>query len=216
MAEIKSVHIIADTREDRSKIAEGLAKLPGVTVERQELSSGDFILAPGCAVERKSASDFILSVMQGRMFDQIARMQCEYEDVIVMIEGSPYETRSDMAPEAIDGALSWLSLLSGVKVIQSPSVAVSPRLLWRMAIHKTHGLGYEVALRAGKPKDPAPLARYLVEGLPGVGATMAKTLINHFGSPYAVFTASVSDFTAVKGVGKLSAEKIFNALRTAG
>lgn len=213
MANIKQVHIIVDTREDRSLIATGLEKLPGVTIERKELASGDFIISPNCAVERKSARDFLISVMEGRMFDQIARMQIEYEHVVVMIEGNPYETRSNMAPEAIDGALSYLSLLSGVKVMFSPNVSVSPRLLWRMSLHMTHGLGYEISLRAGKPKELGAGARYLIEGLPGVGPSMAKTLLSYFGSPYNVFTATVDDLVKVKGVGKLSAEKIVLALR---
>lgn len=213
MAEIKPVHIIVDTREERSGIAAKLERLPGVTIERQELSSGDYILAEGCAVERKSADDLIISVIDGRIFEQIARMQLEYQEVIVLIEGDPYQTRSAIAPEAIDGALSWLSLLAGVSVIQSPNVNVTPRILARMAIHKTHGLGYEVSLRAAKPKEKATLARYMVESLPSVGPSTAKTLLAHFNTPHAIFTASVEDLVQVKGIGKKTAETIFNSVR---
>lgn len=55
----KPVHIIADSRESRNNIAERLAEIEGVTVEQRDLASGDFIICPGCVVERKSASDFM-------------------------------------------------------------------------------------------------------------------------------------------------------------
>jgi fanconi anemia group M protein len=96
--------------------------------------------------------------------------------------------------------VSWLSLLSGVQVIFSPSVAVTPRLLWRMAIHATHGLGYEIPLRAAKPKNA--VAQYLVEGLPSVGPKTAQILLAHFGSPHAVFTATEEELLKVAGLGK--------------
>jgi fanconi anemia group M protein len=196
----KPVTLIADSREVRSGIAIKLGRFPGVTVVQQELSSGDYIIAEGFAVERKDANDFVLSVMQGRLFDQVARMQNEYPRTAVLIEGDPYGTRSAIAPEAVDGALSWLSLLSGVQVIFSPSVAVTPRLLWRMAIHATHGLGYEIPLRAAKPKNA--VAQYLVEGLPSVGPKTAQILLAHFGSPHAVFTATEEELLKVAGLGK--------------
>lgn len=82
-----------------------------------------------------------------------------------------------------------------------------------MAIHKTHGLGYEVPLRAGKPKEHPPIARYLIEGLPLIGPSMANALLSHFGSAHAVFNATVEELVQVKGVGKLTAEKMFMALR---
>lgn len=213
MAEIKPVHIIVDTRESASGIVDRLSKMAGVTIERQELTSGDYILAEGCAVERKSANDLVASIMDGRLFDQIARMQIEYQEVIVLLEGDAYQTRSAITPEAIDGALSWLSLLAGISVIHSPDVNTTHRLLYRMAIHKTHGLGYEVNLRACKPKEKASLARYMVEGLPGVGSSTARILLDYFVTPHAVFTATIDDLTKVKGIGKKTAENIFNALR---
>jgi ERCC4-type nuclease len=74
-------------------------------------------------------------------------------------------------------------------------------------------LGYEVSLRAAKPKEKASLARYIVEGIPSVGAGTAKTLLAHFNTPHAIFTASVEDLVQVKGIGKKTAETIFNSVR---
>lgn len=210
-AVIKPVTIVADSRETRSGIATKLARIPGVTVEQAELSSGDFLIGGGFAVERKAATDFIVSIMEGRLFDQMARMAIEHERVVVLVEGDIYDTRSSIAPEALDGAISYISLLSGASLIFSPSLARTPHILHRMALHATHGLGYEIPLRSGKPKGPAA-AQYLLEGLPTVGPKAAQALLGHFGSPRGVFSASREQLLAVKGIGPKSADAILAAL----
>ncbi len=210
-AVIKPVTIVADSRETRSGIATKLARIPGVTVEQAELSSGDFLIGGGFAVERKAATDFIVSIMEGRLFDQMARMAIEHERVVVLVEGDIYDTRSSIAPEALDGAISYISLLSGASLIFSPSLARTPHILHRMALHATHGLGYEIPLRAGKPKGPAA-AQDLLEGLPTVGPKAAQALLAHFGSPRGVFSASREQLLSVKGIGPKSADAILAAL----
>lgn len=209
--EYKPVHIVADSRESRSGIAVKLARIPGVTVEQEELTSGDYLIGNGTAVERKAASDFVISLMEGRLFDQMARMSIEHKRAVVLVEGDIYQTRSAIPPEALDGALSYISLLSGASLMFSPSTARTPFILYRMAVHTVHGLGYEIPLRNLKPKGPAA-AQYLLEGLPTVGPKVALTLLEHFGSPRAVFSASREELLAVKGIGPKSADAIFAAL----
>ena len=208
---VKPVTITVDSRESRSGIPNKLGTIPGVTVDQVELIAGDYLIAPGVAVERKSATDFIASVVEGRLFDQMARMLIEHDRAIVLVEGSLYDTRSAIGPEAIDGALSYISLLSGASLMVSPSLARTPYLLHRMALHLQHGLGYTVPLRAGKPKGPA-ISQYLLEGLPGVGPALAIALLTHFGNPRAVFSASREALLQVKGVGPKSADAILSAL----
>lgn len=209
--ETKQVTIVADSRETRSGIALKLGHIPGVSVEQRELSSGDYLIGGGIAVERKSASDFVMSLMEGRLFEQLSRLSIEHERVVVLIEGNVYETRSAISFEALDGALSYLTLLSGASLIFSPSLARTPFVLHRMALHAQHGLGYSLPLRSAKPKGPAA-AQFLLEGLPTVGPRAAQALLAHFGSPRAVFAASRDELLAVAGIGPKSADAILAAL----
>lgn len=105
--------------------------------------------------------------------------------------------------------------IEGVSVVTVPNSAETALLLVTLARHLQEGLGYEVALRANKPKDLADLTQYL-EGLPGIGPTGAKALVARFGSAHAVFNASVTDLCSTQGIGKKTAERIHFALRTAG
>lgn len=70
-----------------------------------------------------------------------------------------------------------------------------------MQRHAIEGLGYEVALRAGKPKDRSLQSQYLVEGLPGIGPGAARKLLAHFGSAGELFTASPESLRRVDGIG---------------
>ncbi|WP_126448045.1 ERCC4 domain-containing protein [Sulfuricystis multivorans] len=207
---IKPVIITVDSRETRSGIALKLKNIPGVSLEQAELTSGDYLIGTSVAVERKAASDFVISLMEGRLFDQLARMVIEYERAIVLVEGNIYETRSAISPESLDGALSYISLLSGASLIHSPSLARTPFILHRMALHVQNGLGYEIPLRA-KPKG-LTAAQYILEGLPGVGPKLAQALLAHFGTPRAVFSATREELLQVKGLGPKSADTIISAL----
>lgn len=208
---VKQVSITVDSRESRSGILAKLSGIPGVTVEQRELSSGDFLIGNGTAIERKAATDFVISVMEGRLFEQLARCSIEHERTVVLIEGDIYQTRSAISPEALDGALSYISLLSGASLMFSPSVARTPFIIHRMALHIQHGLGYSIPMRTAKPK-PAVAAQYLLEGLPTVGPKAAQLLLDHFGSPRRVFSASRADLLGVKGIGPKTVDAITLAL----
>jgi len=208
---IKPVTITVDSRESRTGIFSKLAAIPGVTVQQSELSSGDYLVGAGTAIERKSATDFVVSIMENRLFDQLARCAIEHERTVVLIEGDIYQTRSAIAPEALDGALSYIALLSGASLMFSPSLARTPNIIHRMAIHLQHGLGYEVPMRSGKPKA-AVAAQYLLEGLPTIGPKAAQLLLNHFGTPRRVFSASRPELLSVKGIGPKTVDAIAMAL----
>lgn len=110
----------------------------------------------------------------------------------------------------LDGALSYISLLSSASLIFSPSIDRTPHLLHRMAVHLQHGLGYIVGMRSNKPKGQLA-ARYILEGLPTVGPKAAQSLLEHFGSPrWCLLQRGTSCFRFV--LGPKSADAILAAL----
>ena len=81
-----------------------------------------------------------------------------------------------------------------------------------MALHVTHGLGYEIPLRVAKPKDVKTARQYLVEGLPGIGPSGAKALLASLKTPRAIFTATESELCAIKGIGPKTVSRISEIL----
>ena len=208
-------HIVIDNREARSPVYAALHRTPTITVSVKELPCGDYVPHERFGVERKDAQDFVLSVMDRRLFAQVRRMKDEYEQCLFIVEGNPYGTRSAMQPEAIRGALSYLMAIEGVSLMMVQDANETALLLCTLARQLQEGLGYEIALRANKPKDLSDLSQYLVEGLPGIGPSGAKALLAKFGSARAIFNASVEDLCTTPGVGKKTAERIHAALNAA-
>jgi len=103
-------------------------------------------------------------------------------------------------------------VLAGVRLLYSRSPRDSSALIYRFALHLTHGLGYEIALRTAKPKDMSVLTQYLVEGLPGVGPGRARALVEHFGSVRQLMAASHVEIAQAPGIGPKTAERIVELL----
>ena len=83
---LSQLRIVADEREKKSGIP-SLLKGIGINLEIKTLSIGDYIVAPETIVERKSISDLVSSVFDGRLFDQCNRMKENFQFPIIIIEG---------------------------------------------------------------------------------------------------------------------------------
>tara|TARA_B100001964_G_scaffold209560_1_gene243158 strand:+ start:610 stop:1242 length:633 start_codon:yes stop_codon:yes gene_type:complete len=207
------IEITVDSREHSSRIAHILQSMPETNVAVQELAIGDYVVSEGVVIERKEAGDFVASIMDGRMTQQAEFMAAsEYRHAILVLEGDLSEVHSDIAPNAISGMLSYLVALKQIAVVPTADVDASAQLIHDIARHLQEGLGYEISLRSGKPKTLALQRQFLLEGLPGVGPIAAQKLLEHFGDPAVVFTATEQELRAVKGVGPKMANNIRKVL----
>ena len=76
--------IIVDYREKNSLVASELRRL-GLNVEFKELKVADYIVKD-IAIERKTVSDFIGSMINKRLLNQLEELQ-QYENKLLIIEG---------------------------------------------------------------------------------------------------------------------------------
>ncbi len=203
--------LIVDSRESTSGLIELLTER-GAEVVMEELECADYILADGIAVERKTAEDFAGSIMDRRLFVQIGMLKDAYEQVYIVVEGDPFDTQSAISPDAIIGAMSYISVIERIPVISTGNALHTAEMLLTMQRHAIEGLGYEVPLRASKPKTRETQAQFLIEGLPSVGPTAAKKLLKHFGSAIAVFSATPEQLKKIPGVGPKTIQTIREVL----
>jgi Fanconi anemia group M protein len=203
--------LIADSRESTSGLIQLLTNR-GAEVVLEELECADYVLADGIAVERKTAEDFAGSIIDRRLFVQIALLKDTYEKVFIVVEGDPFDTQSSISHEAIFGALSYISVIERIPVISTRDAPHTAEMLLTMQRHAVQGLGYEVAFRASKPRSRAVRAQFLIEGLPGIGPTAAKRLLKHFGSAGAIFSATPEQLKKVPGVGPKTIQAIREVL----
>jgi len=204
-------NLIVDSRESRSDVPRWLTKL-GYETSTAELQVGDYH-APGLViVERKTSTDFVLSMMDGRLFGQ-AEMLANHDDLAIMVvEGVLEAGRSVLDPDALPAALAALTGYYGLNVVGTSGPEMTARFIGRKMRQMVNGLGYHIGSSTGKPKIDGAMSQFLLEGLPGVGPQMARHFLAHFGSAAAVFAASVEELQRVKGVGAKTALAIFNAV----
>jgi len=151
-ADIESLRprIIVDMRETRSSLPNMIDK-SGISVSLVTISVGDYVLSPNVCVERKSISDLIGSLANGRMFTQVENMLRYYSTVILLIECDPRKPflLVDQAPNATQveerDVRSQLTLL----IMTYPNL----RLVWSRSPETTVALFREI--KRGKPEPSA-------------------------------------------------------------
>ncbi|HYM39638.1 MAG TPA: ERCC4 domain-containing protein [Thermoplasmata archaeon] len=205
------VPLVVDSNEPED-IPEKLRGL-GVEFEVRKIAPGDYVLGP-VGIERKTLNDFFASLIKKRLFEQVQRLRDAYPQPLLILEGDLAEISTFRHPQSILGALLALETTEHVPVLTTADkdqTALLLSLLWR----KQDKAAAEYGLRH-KPKGMSleQRQRFLVEGLPNVGETLARNLLEHFGSVQAIFNASEEELKKVAKIGDVKAAEIARLVRT--
>jgi len=210
---LENLRIIVDERERKSGIPE-LLKSVGLNLEMKTLPIGDYIVAPETVVERKSIRDLMASVFDGRLFDQCTRLKEHFENPIVLMEGNVDEIEEITEnPLIFYGAISTVVLDFKIPVIPTPSATHTAKLLVSMCSRKDAPKGPYLK----KIKKSSDLERQQLSSLcslPGIGEKFAVRMLEKFGTPLKVFTATTAELAKVEGLGDARAKKIKKVLDT--
>jgi len=208
---LENLRIIVDERERKSGIPD-LLKSVGMNLEMKTLPIGDYIVAPETIVERKSIRDLMASVFDGRLFDQCSRLKDHFENPIVLMEGNVDEIEEIIEnPLIFYGALSTVVLDFKIPVIPTPSAAHTAKLLVSMCSKKeSHKGPYLKKIKKSTDLERQQLSA--ICSLPGIGEKFAIRMLEKFGTPLKVFTATTADLSKIEGLGEARAKKIKNML----
>ncbi len=198
--------VVVDTREFNSEVVKHLSRL-NVIVKSKQLEVGDYILSDRAAVERKEVSDFLTSMMEGYLFNQLRKLKV-YQNPILIIEGDGLFTTRNISEEAIFGALSAIVMGLGINIITCRDSLETARFLVAGAKKEARG-GRIIKLRGDKTSMTVrEQQQYILEGLPNISAKLAQRLLTHFRSVKAVVNASEKELREVRGIGKTLAKTI--------
>ncbi|MFP4621577.1 MAG: ERCC4 domain-containing protein, partial [Bacteroidales bacterium] len=157
--------------------------------------------------ERKSRDDFVLSIIQGRLFSQCARMKRSDYHSVLLIEGNPYNTRHEITRQSIKGALLSVSVPWQIPVIFSSSPHDSADMLLTAGDQLVRS-NYNYIRKGYKPKSVKRKSLYFLQGLPAVGPSTAKALLERFGTPEKVILATEDELMEIEGLGATKARRI--------
>jgi len=205
--------ITADYREKTSGLI-NLLNNEDIIIEVKKVPYGDYIINNSITIERKTAKDFLISIIDGRLFNQLSNLKKYCTNPILFIEGNPYKTGLNFENMAIKGALISIQAIWYIPVIFSRSKK-DTKDIFMMISRQDESYTDVVPLRGGyRPKRLKSKQLYLLQGLPQVGPMLAKRLIEHFKSVSKIMNASIGELTEVEGIGMVSAGKIREVLNT--
>ena len=203
------VHIVADDRERKSAVIELLLETEDVEVDIRRLSWGDYQVGSRVIVERKTLSDFAISIIDGRLFKQMCCLANSNSEGILIIEGTAADAAGiAVAREALQGALITVSLIIGIPVLRSKNPAETAGLIVYIGRQIESMTGGGMRRHGYRPKGLRNRQLFILQGLPGVGRERADRLLDRFGSVEAVIAAGTDELQTVEGIGKNIAEKI--------
>ena len=125
-----------DEREKKSGIPD-LLRAVGINLEIKTLPVGDYIVAPETIVERKSVTDLISSIFDGRLFDQCNRLKEHFTHPVILMEGNVEEIEQIVEnPLVFYGAISAVAIDFKIPIIPTPSATHTAKLLVSMCSRK--------------------------------------------------------------------------------
>ena len=204
-----AVDLFVDANEPK-EIHERLLEL-GVPAVRRKIAPGDYVCGE-IGIERKTLHDFFSSLIRKRLFEQLQRLRESYPVALMVLEGDLAEVSEFASPQAILGAFVAIEVDERVPILTTADREQTATLLsviWK----RQDRARAEYGLRH-KPKamDLGERQRFLVEGLPSVGETLARNLLEHFGSARAVFAADEGALQEVPKIGEGRAAEIVRVL----
>jgi len=203
------IKIEVDYRERPSGILNVLRNRNSIIVEEKKLSLGDYRINGRIIVERKTTKDFVISIIDGRLFSQASRLKKFVERPIMIIEGTDlYQTGYGINPQAIKGAITSLSTSWYIPVIFSKDINGTADFLIMTGVQDMEYQALYVKRLGRKPKGIKKLKLHILQGLPQVGPKLANRMLERFGSIAKAMTADESELAVVEGIGKKKASRI--------
>ncbi|HPN29449.1 MAG TPA: ERCC4 domain-containing protein [bacterium] len=204
--------ISIDYREEKSGIIDLFAQKNEAEYEVKKLVYADYLINFKIAVERKTAEDFCVSIIDGRIFKQAIKMKENYDYNLVIIEGNPFKTSHNFNRNVLEGVLIELCVFLSMPVMFTKSVSDTYERIIMIRNHfetKNPGL---IKRYGYKPRNEIGKMLYMLQGLPNIGKIKSKRILEHFGSIKNFVNADIAELKKVEGIDEKIAAKIYETI----
>ena len=196
--------IIIDIHEKNSLVASELVSL-GIDIEFKHLEVADYLIGD-TAIERKTISDFVSSMINKRLQRQLEEIK-QYPKQLLIIEGIEeqelYTDSNENNQErgingnAIRGFLLSIVLDFKIPIIFTKSYDDTAKFLMILAKKqpKEH-----ISIRAvKKSRNKQEQIQYILEGFPGIGPSTTKKLIQKYKSIKTIINTPIEELKELIG-----------------
>jgi len=212
--------VIVDYRERQSGIIKELAK-HNIDTEVKALVIGDFIIQTkdhsnniiNLCIEKKTQEDFLNSIIDKRLLRQLIDMKEQFQNQLLIIEGQDniYALRK-FHPNSIRGTMATISVDLQIPIIQTRSIADTAALIAIIAGRLEKQRKDISLISKRKPVSIKEQQEYIIESFPGIGPTLAKSLLENFKSVKNIMNATEEELKAIDKIGDKKAKEIIKLL----
>jgi len=213
--EEEKLKIFADYREKGSGVIKELIEL-GVNINLEKIENADYLLSSRCGVEVKTVSDFVNSIVDGRLLQQIKELKNNFERPLIIIEGIEdiYSVRNVHA-NSIRGMLATIAVSYGIPVLHSRNFKETASFLSIIAKREQEDIGKDFSLHGDKrTMTLKEWQEYIISALPGVGASLSKPLLKKFKTIKKIINAKKTQLEKVEKIGPKKAKAIREVVET--
>ena len=217
--------LIIDSREksDLTEFIISEASKVNILTEKQWLEIGDYVYQDVC-FEAKSTIDFLQSVINRRLWNQVDNMDRHYEYSIVIIHGSLHQAMAypayvnmqineQLLKHKFYGAIGKLTLDTDCRVFWVESPQKAAKII--TTICKMRPVKRSVI-------QPTLLKRITTDDLrldmlctiKGVSKSKAKKIIEKYGSVMEVGESNINELSSIDGIGPTIAKRIIDTLNS--
>lgn len=198
--------IKVDDREDE-KIRKALTK-EGLEFTIEHLETGDVVdIEKSVCIERKAIADFVMSVMDGRLFEQTIRMCEQFTHCFIIVVGEVDELfwvkiKWDLNHHY--GTIASLLCKTKVKIVQVKNNSQFA-LLCKKIMEKADGTALDIPILKTN-RDNIHLA--ILCQIPGISVNKGKKILEHYPTIHDVFNATKEQLMDLEGIGETIAQNI--------
>ncbi len=201
-----SALVYVDSRE--RTMAKRLEAL-GIGIVLKVLEVGDYVISDRVAIERKTAADFVDSLVGADrdLFRQVGDLTRTYERPLLILEGRDLYARQ-VHPNAIRGALVSIAVDFGISIIPTEDEEETASVIALIARREQQDRKAPSVHGRKTARTLKEQQEDLISSIPGVGPVVARKLLKCFGSVEKVATAPPEALQEVELVGPKTAERI--------
>jgi Fanconi anemia group M protein len=202
--------VLSDDRERNSAVSNFLGE-KDVAIKFIRLDVGDYIVSDRTCIERKSSDDFVNSIINGRIFQQMKEMKTNFEKPILIIEGKSFRER--ITENVLKATMSSIILEFGVPILITDDEKDTARMIYWLAKKEQEEFKRGIGIKGKKkPKEMKQLQEHIVASLPGVSTVLSKRLLGNFKSLKTLANASETELAKVKNIGEKQAKRLHRIL----
>lgn len=194
--------IYLDTREKDGRVYSMFTEQTSFKVEKRQLDVGDIVF-DSCAIERKTAKDFLQSVKSDRFWLNIEDMRDNFSTYMVWLDASEEDMMLAISQsckrgykysiDSYNGAIAALAILN-IPIVQFPKIENATDYF--MTIFKKIDSGKKSSMPTGIKKRGVSINKRRMQSISrinGIGDVTAKLLLDQHGTIERLIKSSKKD-----------------------